>query len=180
MGDGEQHHADYANVSGLNKSETLQHVIDSFKALSYDTDNWIANLANCASLLWYGYQSLGVRVNWAGFYVKNSAVAQDELILGPFQGKVACQTIAYGRGVCGKAATTKETQLVGDVHEFPGHVACDGETNSEIVVPLVKNGEVVAVLDLDCLDKGGFDEVDQKMLEELAGEIVSECNWDRL
>lgn len=171
----DKHHADYANYrSGLSKEETLQSILDSYEALSSDTRNWVANLSNCSSLLWHGYHSLGVNVNWSGFYVLNG---NDELILGPFQGKVACQTIKFGRGVCGNAASTQTTQLVPNVNEYPGHIACDGETKSEIVVPLVKQGKVLGVLDIDCLTLQGFDETDKILLEKLANLIVESCDF---
>ena len=147
-------HADYSNLKSgdFSKEETLQHVLDSYKAL--ETDNWVA------------------------FYltVENKNEGQTsptELILGPFQGKVACQLIKFGHGVCGTAASKKLTQLVPDVEKFPGHIACDGETKSEIVVPIVKNGETKGVIDLDCLDLEGFDKVDQKYLEKLA-ELIAQ------
>lgn len=175
MGEEGKHHADYSNVTGLSKEETLQHIIDSYEALASDTTNWVANLSNCSSLVWHAYHSLNVPVNWAGFYVKNGE--KNELILGPFQGKVACQIIQIGKGVCGTAAHSKETQLVPDVEKFPGHIACDGETKSEIVVPLVKEGKILAVLDIDCLALDGFDELDKKFLEELAVLIVRTCEW---
>jgi len=103
-----------------------------------------SNTANTASLLWHAFHSLqspSNQVNWAGFYVLDKTVA-DQLILGPFHGKVACQTIAFGRGVCGVAAASGETQLVPDVERFPGHIACDGDSKSEIVVPIIKGGRV--------------------------------------
>ncbi|RCK67677.1 Free methionine-R-sulfoxide reductase [Candida viswanathii] len=164
-------HADYSNLKSgqLSKRETLQHVLDSYEALK--TPNWVANLSNCASLLWYAYKSLDVEVNWTGFYL--TSVPDDELILGPFQGKVACQTIKFGKGVCGSAASSQKTQLVPNVEEFPGHIACDGETQSEIVVPIVKDGKTKGVIDLDCLNLSGFDEVDQEYLEKLA-ELISQ------
>lgn len=162
-------HADFVNSVHGSKREMLEHVVMSYEALSGDTTNWVANLANCSSLLWYGYHQIGVPINWAGFYVENS---EKELILGPFQGKVACQVIEIGKGVCGTAAASKQTQLVPDVHQYPGHIACDGDTNSEIVVPLIKHDKVVGVLDIDCLDKNGFDEVDVEYLEKLATLLV--------
>lgn len=104
-----------------------------------------------------------------------------QLILGPFQGKVACQIIAFGRGVCGVAAESKTTQLVRDVEQFPGHIACDGDSKSEIVVPIVaeKDGEkkVVAIIDVDCAELDGFDETDRKNLEQLAELIGKSCDW---
>lgn len=172
-------HADYSNYSSeLSKEEILQNVIDSYEALSCDTDNWVANLSNCSSLIWHAYHSIGVPVNWAGFYVYDKESKVPQLILAPFQGKVACQIIEIGKGVCGTAAATLETQVVKDVEKFPDHIACDGETKSEIVVPMHKDGKVVGVLDLDCLELEGFDEVDQKYLENLARLVVSSCNWD--
>lgn len=169
-------HADYSNFDTLLKSETLQTVIDAYVVLSAESRNWVANLANASSLIWHAYHQLEIPVNWAGFYVLNQAEV-DQLILGPFQGKVACQTIQFGKGVCGTAATSQKTQLVSDVHAFPGHIACDGETKSEIVVPIVKNGKTVGVLDIDCLITEGFDECDVKMLEQLAENIASSNDW---
>lgn len=186
------HHADYANFSKSSpttaKRETLQQLLDAYTAL--ETPYLISNLSNCASLLWHAYHSLGVNVNWTGFYTRqnyqvsynsnetstHSSSSSPELLLGPFQGKVACQSIQWGKGVCGTAASTAETQVVPDINKFPGHIACDGETKSEIVVPIIKeanssnskDGDVVAVIDLDCLDFNGFDEVDKEFLEQLA------------
>ena len=124
-----------------------------------------SNLANTASLLWHALHSLPApsnQVNWAGFYVLDTSnTSRDQLILGPFQGKVACQTIAFGRGVCGTAAAKVQTQLVPDVEAFPGHIACDGESRSEIVVPVVREGKVGFGLRLGSLracstaDRGG-------------------------
>ncbi|OLN85925.1 Free methionine-R-sulfoxide reductase [Colletotrichum chlorophyti] len=99
------------------------------------------------------------------------------LILGPFQGKVACQTIPFGRGVCGVAASTRETQLVPDVDAFPGHIACDGDSKSEVVVPVVVGGKLVAIIDVDCAEKDGFDEVDRLWLEKLATLLAKSCDW---
>lgn len=120
----------------------------------------IANLANASALLW---ESLA-DINWAGFYLREG----DTLVLGPFQGKVACIEIPWGRGVCGTAAALNATQLVYDVHGFPGHIACDSASNSEIVVPLRRGGEVVAVLDIDSPRIGRFSEADREGLEDFA------------
>lgn len=176
MGEG-KHHADYAKYdSSDNKEEVLKSLVQSYHALSTETTNWVANLSNCSSLVWHAYHSLNIPINWAGFYTKNND-KEAELILGPFQGKVACQEIKFGKGVCGTAASTKETQLVPNVNEFPGHIACDGETQSEIVVPIVKNGEVLGVLDIDCLALNAFDETDRTYLEELVEAIAETCQW---
>ncbi|TGO72025.1 hypothetical protein BELL_0500g00010 [Botrytis elliptica] len=145
-------------------------------------DRGIGNLSNTASLLWHAYKSLpspSSEVNWAGFYTLDptSTPSKPSLILGPFQGKVACQTIAFSRGVCGTAASTQTTQLVPDVEKFPGHIACDAASQSEIVVPIVVDGVVKAIIDVDCGVKEGFDEVDRKWLEELAGVLAEGCDW---
>ena len=121
----------------------------------------IANLANTSALLFTTLPQL----NWAGFYLLRSP---DELVLGPFQGKPACVRIALGRGVCGTAAAARRTVLVPNVHEFPGHIACDSASNSEIVLPLINNnGELLGVLDLDSPLLGRFDEQDQRGLEAI-------------
>ena len=120
----------------------------------------ISNLSNAAALLW---ESLD-RLNWAGFYLRKD----DILILGPFQGKTACIEIPLGRGVCGTAAMRKESVLVPDVHLFPGHIACDGASESELVVPLFRRDEVIGVLDLDSPEKNRFAEEDRAGLEQFA------------
>ena len=123
----------------------------------------IANMANVAALIWQFLPDL----NWAGFY----RMVEGELVLGPFQGKPACIRIPLGRGVCGTAAATGETQLVEDVHAFPGHIACDAASASEIVVPVKVGGRVVAVLDLDSPIPARFDIADQNGLEILIERI---------
>jgi len=120
----------------------------------------IANLANAASLLYNSLPDL----NWAGFYLMEDG----QLVLGPFMGKPACIEIAVGRGVCGTAVAENATQLVYNVHEFPGHIACDSASNSEIVVPLRKNGVVIGVLDIDSPSIGRFTEEDRDGLEAFA------------
>ncbi|TID28607.1 hypothetical protein CANINC_002363 [Pichia inconspicua] len=168
-------HADYSNFdSNINKESALQSLLDSYDALASSQTNWVANLANCSSLLYFCYKDAGV--NWAGFYVCDPEI-DDCLILGPFMGKVACQSIKIGSGVCGTAATTMKTQLVPNVNEFPGHIACDGDTKSEIVIPIIQNGILRGVMDLDCLNFDGFDETDKKYLEELATKIASTCKF---
>lgn len=129
----------------------------------------IANMANISALLNQALKD----INWVGFYiVKNS-----QLVLGPFQGKAACIRIEKGRGVCGTAYGSASTQLVTDVHTFPGHIACDSDTNSEIVVPILFNNEVTAVLDIDSPLNGRFDEIDKINLEKLCSMIAVACDW---
>ena len=115
-------------------------------------------LSNCAALLWEALED----INWAGFYLLRG----DVLYLGPFQGKVACIEIPMGKGVCGTAAARRQTLVVEDVHQFPGHIACDGASNSEIVVPICKNGQVVGVLDIDSPVFGRFTDADRAGLED--------------
>ena len=126
------------------------------EGIPYET----ANLANASALLWQALE----RINWAGFY----KMQDGQLVLGPFQGKPACILIPVGRGVCGTAVAENATQLVYDVHQFPGHIACDAASNSEIVVPLRKNGEVWGVLDIDSPFIGRFTEEDKTGLEQFA------------
>jgi len=127
----------------------------------------IANAANTAALIYDALPDL----NWAGFYLYKSG----ELVLGPFQGKPACVRIALGKGVCGTAAARRETVLVEDVHAFPGHIACDSASNSEIVVPLVQGTELLGVLDLDSPKLRRFGAADQRGLEALAQIFVKSC-----
>ena len=127
------------------------------KSLAEDEPNYIPVMSNASALLYDNMEDL----NWAGFYLMNKG----SLMLGPFQGKVACIRIEVGKGVCGTAVAENKTQLVKDVHQFPGHIACDSASNSEIVVPIHKNGEVVAVLDIDSPSLNRFDEVDKEGLE---------------
>ena len=125
----------------------------------------IANMANVAALIWQFLPDL----NWAGFY----RLAGDELVLGPFQGKPACIRIPLGQGVCGAAAQTRQTQRVEDVHAFPGHIACDAASASEIVVPVMHEGELIGVLDLDSPLAARFDAADAEGLEALVDRIAS-------
>ncbi|TKA74188.1 hypothetical protein B0A55_05147, partial [Friedmanniomyces simplex] len=168
-----------AFAAGVSKAEAYRQVIEQATALFDSQRNWVCNTANTASLLWHAFHSLPApsnHANWAGFYVLDKTVAS-QLILGPFHGKVACQTIAFGRGVCGAAAASGKTQLVPDVEQFPGHIACDGDSKSEIVVPIMKAGKVVAIIDIDCAVEKGFDEEDQWHLEQLARLLARSCDW---
>lgn len=141
------------------KSEQYKALLPQIKALISGETDVIANLANVASALKTTFDFL-----WVGFYL----VKEDQLVLGPFQGPVACTRIAYGRGVCGTAWKQAEILLVPDVMEFPGHIACSSLSRSEIVLPLVRDGKVWAVLDIDSEKLNDFDETDYKYLKELA------------
>ena len=141
--------------------------------------HWLPMLSNAAALLWDALDD----INWAGFYLVDPTTTSDlesgipELRLGPFQGKVACVRIPFGRGVCGTAAETKTSQLVEDVHQFPGHIACDSASNSEVVVPIFKDGQVVGVLDIDSPSVARFTQEDLAGLEQVVKALESCANF---
>ncbi|MEK4720513.1 GAF domain-containing protein [Priestia sp. FSL R5-0597] len=152
------------NYSG-SKQKDYELVIKQLRALLEGESNAIANLANASALL---NQFLN-EVNWVGFYLMEDG----ELVLGPFQGLPACVRIPLGKGVCGTAAQNQKTERIEDVHAFPGHIACDAASQSEIVVPIVKDGQLLGVLDIDSPIKNRFDEIDQQYLEEFVKELTS-------
>lgn len=143
--DAGQPHADATDFSSaITKKEAYTALLQSLTALTHDTRNWVANTANTSSLLWHLFHAQPLplsAVNWAGFYVLDST-DPSQLVLGPFHGKVACQLIKVGKGVCGTVAARGKSEIVPDVEKFPGHIACDGETKSEIVVPIILDGKV--------------------------------------
>lgn len=155
---------EFAIDTNAPKSEMYRELVKSADALTSGETDGIANMSNIAALLWEFLPD----VNWTGFY----RVVDGELVLGPFQGKAACIRIPFGRGVCGAAAQTGETQLVEDVHAFPGHIACDANSASELVVPVVRDGQVIAVVDLDSPSRGRFDHDDALGIESLAAVIA--------
>ncbi|NOU49383.1 GAF domain-containing protein [Pseudoalteromonas sp. JBTF-M23] len=144
----------------MQKQEFYQSLTQQAQALISSESNIVANMANLSALLFTSLED----INWAGFYFVDSP---DELVLGPFQGNPACIRIPVGKGVCGTAAQTQQTQLVEDVHAFDGHIACDAASNSEIVIPIFKDGKVFAVLDIDSPSLSRFDEHDKSGLEAL-------------
>ena len=146
------------------KSDMYRELVKSADALTSGESDGVANMSNIAALLWEFLPD----VNWTGFY----RVVDGELVLGPFQGKAACIRIPFGRGVCGTAAQTGETQLVEDVHAFPGHIACDANSASELVVPVMRDGQVIAVVDLDSPSRGRFDHDDALGIESLVAVIA--------
>jgi len=151
-------------ISSGSKAEKYEQLIPQIKALIGDETDSIANLANVAAAL---KETFGFF--WVGFYL----VKSDQLVLGPFQGPVACTRIQKGRGVCGTSWQNKETVIVIDVETFPGHIACSSLSKSEIVVPLFKNGTVIGVLDVDSSELNSFDVTDANYLEELCTWLVS-------
>ena len=155
---------DFRPAADTPKPEAYRQLVDAAEALTAGEPDGVANMANMAALLWDFLPEL----NWAGFY----RVVEDELVLGPFMGRPACIRIPMGQGVCGTAAKDAATQLVVDVHAFPGHIACDAVTNSELVVPVVRDGTVIAVIDLDSPAKARFDAEDAAGIEALAAAIA--------
>lgn len=151
---------DFAADSDLPKPELYRQLRDAADALTSGERDGVANMANVAALMW----EFLPRLNWAGFY----RMVRDELVLGPFAGRPACIRIPPGRGVCGAAAQSGKTQLVEDVHAFPGHIACDAASRSELVVPVVRRGTVIAVIDLDSPEPARFDREDARGIEALA------------
>ena len=142
---------------------------EQMEALAEDEQSYIPVMANASSLLFYSMEDL----NWAGFYI----VKEEALILGPFQGKVACVRIEKGKGVCGTAWKEDEVQLVPDVHAFPGHIACDGDSRSEIVIPIHKDDKVAAVLDIDSPLYARFSEEDRAGLKAFAALLERVIKW---
>lgn len=154
------------------KDEEYQTLCQALQGLIQDETDALANLANSAALL---FQSLE-KINWSGFYL----FKENQLILGPFQGNPACIRIALGRGVCGTAALKREVILVQDVHQFPGHIACDGASASEIVVPIIKNDQLIGVLDVDSPVKARFSERDQIGLQRYVEILTTHIQWEDL
>lgn len=151
---------DFASDPALPKPELYRQLCAAADALTAGERDGIANMANVAALIW----EFVPRLNWSGFY----RMVGDELVLGPFAGRPACIRIPLDRGVCGAAARTGETQLVEDVHAFPGHIACDAASRSELVVPVFRGGAVIAVIDLDSPEPARFNREDADGLEALA------------
>jgi GAF domain-containing protein len=149
------------------KAAAYAELATSLRALLDGEHDLVANAANMAALLYWNLPQL----NWAGFYLFEPR--RGDLLLGPFQGKPACVRIPIGRGVCGTAAARRETVIVPDVHAFPGHIACDSASNSEIVVPIVRDGQLLGVLDLDSPVQSRFDDADARGLEALVRVFVA-------
>lgn len=151
------------------RAQSYRLLFSQMKALLEEERDVTANLSNASALLNEALE----HINWVGFYIMKNG----RLLLGPFQGKVACVHIAVGKGVCGTAVLENKTQLVMDVHEFPGHIACDSASNSELVIPLRSKGRIVGVLDIDSPILRRFDSVDASELEKIAKVIEEACDW---
>jgi len=154
----------------VNKSATVEEqyqlLVKQLKSLLDKNDNIISNLSNFTAALKQTFE----KISWVGFYLYDG----NELYLGPFQGKVACTKIQIGKGVCGTSAMNRETIIVPDVDKFPGHIACDVESRSEIVVPIIKSDKLYGVLDLDSASLNAFNQTDKKYLEEIVDFLVKE------
>lgn len=155
---------DIKNIQFESKNKFYGYLNLKLTGLICDESDWLANLSNASALLYLLLED----INWAGFYLYKNG----ELVLGPFQGKPACTRIELGNGVCGTAAAKLQTQLVKNVHEFPGHIVCDAASNSEIVVPIVSDNKLKGVLDIDSPTLQRFDEVDKEYLEKFTSIII--------
>jgi GAF domain-containing protein len=162
----------FTPTAGLTKAAAYRELNEQFTALLAGERDGLANSANLTALL---FQALP-QINWVGFYFLRG----DDLVLGPFQGKVACVRIAMGRGICGTSAQRRETVIVPDVHAFPGHIACDAASRSEIVVPLLHTQQLLGVLDLDSPDLARFDSDDAEGLNALANQLLQKSDWQWL
>jgi len=156
--------------SNLTDEEKYVELRKQIKSLLKREDHLLSSLANCTAALKQTFD----KISWVGFYLLEG----DYLFLGPFQGRVACTEIQVGKGVCGTAAERKETIIVPDVNKFPGHIACDAESRSEIVVPIIKEDKIIGVLDLDSNSYNAFNETDKKYLEELVDFLSKEILYD--
>lgn len=154
------------------KRASYDTLVAQAQAVLHGERDWLANLAQFAALVYNSVPQL----NWAGFYMVN-AKNERELVLGPFQGKVACVRIPFERGVCGACARTQEVQLVEDVHAFPGHIACDAASRSELVLPVVVDGRLRAVFDLDSPEPARFDAIDSKGFQRAIAALVAGTDW---
>jgi GAF domain-containing protein len=149
----------------VSKEEKYKNIIPQIESLIYGEDNFIANLSNITSVLKYSFDN----ISWVGFYLFDKS--KNELVLGPFQGKVACTRIKPGTGVCGTAVKEQRTIIIDDVNKFEGHIFCDPDSKSEIVIPIIKDDEVKGVLDIDSDVFSNFDLTDKKYLEKLINNI---------
>lgn len=159
-------------IEKMNEEQKLKYMLVLLEGqLSFEKDP-LANLSNASAII----KAVMDRLNWAGFYIMRDG----ELVLGPFQGLPACNRIKLGMGVCGTAAATRKTQIVPNVHEFPGHIACDSASNSEIVVPIIKDDKVYGVLDLDSPEFNRFTEIEAGYLEQFVEKLNKYIDWEKV
>lgn len=159
-------------IKKMNQEERLKYMLILLKGQLSSEENDLANVSNATGII----KACVDRLNWAGFYMMRGR----ELVLGPFQGLPACNRIDIGKGVCGTAVSTEEVQLVPDVHLFPGHIACDSASNSELVIPIIKNDKVYGVLDLDSPEKDRFTVLEEKYFIEFVNILNEYINWEKV
>ncbi|WBW98723.1 GAF domain-containing protein [Oceanirhabdus sp. W0125-5] len=159
-------------IEKMNEEQKLKYILNKLQAQLSSEEDELANISNATAIL----DAILDRINWAGFYfIKN-----EELVLGPFQGLPACNRIQIGKGVCGTAVLEKEVQRVEDVHKFPGHIACDSASKSEIVIPIIKNDIVYGVLDIDSPEYNRFTELEEKYLVKFVELLNEYVDWKRV
>ena len=159
-------------IEKMNSEERLRYMNMLLKSQLDSEKDSLANISNATGII----MACVDRLNWAGFYI----LREKQLVLGPFQGLPACNRIDIGKGVCGAAAKTKEVQLVPDVHQFPGHIACDSLSNSELVIPIIKNDRVYGVLDLDSPEKNRFTELEKEYFLKFVSILNEDIDWDNI
>lgn len=159
-------------IKNINQEERLKYMLLLVKGQLSSEKDGLANISNVTGII----MACIDRLNWAGFYI----LRENELVLGPFQGLPACNRISIGKGVCGTAVETKMVQLVPDVHLFPGHIACDDASNSELVIPIIKDNIVYGVLDLDSPVKNRFTELEEKYFVKLVDILNQNMNWNNI
>jgi len=159
-------------IEKMNDKQRLEYLLLCLEGQLSSENNALANISNASALIY----AIVDRLNWAGFYF----IRGEELVLGPFQGLPACNRIKLNTGVCGTAAATRKTQIVPNVHEFPGHIACDSASNSELVVPIMKDGKVYGVLDLDSPEFGRFTELEAEYFERFVDKLNQYIDWSEI
>lgn len=159
-------------IEKMNHKQRLEYLLLCLEGQLSSENDPLANVSNASALIY----AIIDRLNWAGFYFMRG----EELVLGPFQGLPACNRIKLNTGVCGAAATTRKTQIVPNVNDFPGHIACDSASNSELVVPIIKNDKVYGVLDLDSPELERFTELEAKYFEKFVEKLNQYIDWDRI
>jgi GAF domain-containing protein len=163
---------DNKSIKNMSEVERLKFMNMFLRGQLESESDDLANLSNAAATI----NAFIDRINWAGFYILRG----EELVLGPFQGLPACNRIAIGSGVCGTAVATREIQLVPDVHQFPGHIACDAASNSELVIPIIKNDKVIGVLDIDSPEKDRFSQLHVEYLVKFVDMLNEKINWENI
>lgn len=156
----------------LSEEEIYKSLLLQLEHLISESEPIISNLSNLSAALKESFE----KISWVGFYL----IKNNKLYLGPFQGKVACTQIEIGKGVCGTAVSKMETIIVDDIDKFPGHIACDAGSKSEIVIPMIQNGKIFGVLDLDSYCYSSFNEIDKFYLERICNLLMSKCDFEKL